>query len=135
MDYQELCGKIEKTISNIRFAGVINNKGSLVAGGMIGSVKPLEDTKKDEMLFMELALRVRMRGEFNEELGTVRFSLSYRDNLIIMSFPMGNDVLLVTMDKSDTFDKIPFQILSFPLKMFLWLKLKTYNELLTNHLA
>ena len=111
MDYQELCGKIEKTISNIRFAGVINNKGRLVAGGMIGSVKPLEDTKKDEMLFMELALRVRMRGEFNEELGPVRFSLSYRDKLIIMSFPMGNDVLLVTMDKSDTFDKIPFQIL------------------------
>ena len=80
MDYQDLCGKIEKTISNIRFAGVINNKGRLVAGGMIGSVKPLEDTKKDEMLFMELALRVRMMGEFNEELGPVRFSLSYRDN-------------------------------------------------------
>jgi len=60
---------------------------------------------------MELALRVRMRGEFNEELGPVKFSLSYRDKLIIMSFPMGNDVLLVTMDKSDTFDKIPFQIL------------------------
>ena len=52
-----------------------------------------------------------MRGEFNEELGPVKFSLSYRDKLIIMSFPMGNDVLLVTMDKSDTFDKIPFQIL------------------------
>ena len=61
---------------------------------------------------MVLALRVRMRGEFNEELGPVRFSLSYRDKLIIMSFPMGNDVLLVTMDKSDTFDKIPFQILN-----------------------
>ena len=111
MDYQELCGKIEKSVSNIRFAGVINNKGRLVAGGMIGSVKPLEDTKKDEMLFMELALRVRMRGEFNEELGPVKFSLSYRDKLIIMSFPMGNDVLLVTIDKTEKFDQIPFKIL------------------------
>ena len=111
MDYQELCGKIEKSVSNIRFAGVINNKGRLVAGGMIGSVKPLEDTKKDEMLFMELALRVRMRGEFNEELGPVKFSLSYRDKLIIMSFPMGNDVLLVTIDKTEKFDQVPFKIL------------------------
>jgi len=111
LDYQELCGKIEKSVSNIRFAGVINNKGRLVAGGMIGSVKPLEDTKKDEMLFMELALRVRMRGEFNEELGPVKFSLSYRDKLIIMSFPMGNDVLLVTIDKTEKFDQIPFKIL------------------------
>jgi len=111
LDYQELCGKIEKSVSNIRFAGVINNKGRLVAGGMIGSVKPLEDTKKDEMLFMELALRVRMRGEFNEELGPVKFSLSYRDKLIIMSFPIGNDVLLVTIDKTEKFDQIPFKIL------------------------
>ena len=78
---------------------------------MIGSVKPLEDTKKDEMLFMELALRVRMRGEFNEELGPVKFSLSYRDKLIIMSFPIGNDVLLVTIDKTEKFDQIPFKIL------------------------
>jgi len=111
LDYQELCEKIEKSVSNIRFAGVINNKGRLVAGGMIGSVKPLEDTKKDEMLFMELALRVRMRGEFNEELGPVKFSLSYRDKLIIMSFPIGNDVLLVTIDKTEKFDQIPFKIL------------------------
>jgi len=111
LDYQELCGKIEKSLNNIRFAGVINNKGRLVAGGMIGSVKPLEDTKKDEMLFMELALRVRMRGEFNEELGPVKFSLSYREKLIIMSFPMGNDVLLVTIDKTEKFDQVPFKIL------------------------
>jgi hypothetical protein len=111
LDYQELCGKIEKSLDNIRFAGVINNKGRLVAGGMIGSVKPLEDTKKDEMLFMELALRVRMRGEFNEELGPVKFSLSYREKLIIMSFPMGNDVLLVTIDKTEKFDQVPFKIL------------------------
>ena len=111
MDYQELCGKIEKSLNNIRFAGVINNKGRLVAGGMIGSVKPLEDIKKDEMLFMELALRVRMRGEFNEELGPVKFSLSYREKLIIMSFPMGNDVLLVTIDKTEKFDQVPFKIL------------------------
>ena len=111
MDYQELCGKIEKSLPNIRFAGVINNKGRLVAGGMIGSVKPLEDAKKDEMLFMELALRVRMRDEFNEELGPVKFSLSYREKLIIMSFPMGNDILLVTIDKTEKFDQIPFKIL------------------------
>ena len=60
---------------------------------------------------MELALRVRRRGEFNEELGPVKFSLSYREKLIIMSFPMGNDVLLVTIDKTEKFDQVPFKIL------------------------
>ena len=71
----------------------------------------MEDTKKDEMLFMELALRVKMRSEFDGELGKVKFSLSFREKLIVMSFPLKNDVLLVTMDKRMSFDKIPFKIL------------------------
>ena len=78
---------------------------------MVSSKKPLEDIKKDEMLFMELALRVKMRSEFDDELGKVKFSLSFREKLIVMSFPLKNDVLLVTMDKRMSFDKIPFKIL------------------------
>ena len=111
MDEDELCTKVSKIDPKIRFSGLINNKGRLVAGGMVGSVKSLEDEKEDEMLFMELALRVKMRSEFNDELGKVKFSLSFREKLIVMSFPLKNDVLLVTMDKRMSFDKIPFKIL------------------------
>jgi len=109
--YDELCERIKKIDPKVRFAGVINSKGRLVSGGMVSSKKPLEDTKKDEMLFMELALRVKMRSEFDSELGKVKFSLSFREKLIVMSFPLKNDVLLVTMDKRMSFDKIPFKIL------------------------
>ena len=111
MKYDELCECAKKVDPKVRFAGVINSKGRLVAGGMVSSKKPLEDIKKDEMLFMELALRVKMRSEFNDELGKVKFSLSFREKLIVMSFPLKNDVLLVTMDKRMSFDKIPFKIL------------------------
>ena len=79
MDENELCAKVSKTDSKIRFAGLINNKGRLVAGGMVGSVKSLEDEREDEMLFMELALRVKMRQEFDQDFGKVNSSLSYRE--------------------------------------------------------
>ena len=111
MKYDELCERIKKIDPKVRFAGVINSKGRLVSGGMVSSKKPLEDTKKDEMLFMELALRVKMRSEFDGELGKVKFSLSFREKLIVMSFPLKSDVLLVSMDKRMSFDKIPFKIL------------------------
>ena len=62
------------------------------------------------MLYMELALRVKMRQEFDADFGHVHFSLSYREKLIVMSFPMGKDVLLVSMDKRKSFDEIPFKI-------------------------
>jgi len=111
MKYDELCERIKKVDPKIRFAGVINSKGRLVSGGMVSSKKPLEDTKKDEMLFMELALRVKMRSEFDDDLGKVKFSLSFREKLIVMSFPLKNDVLLVSMDKRMSFDTIPFKFL------------------------
>ena len=64
------------------------------------------------MMFMELALRVRMRHEFDQEFGEVHFSMSYRDRVIVMSFPLTNDdVLLISCEKSIDFGKLPFQIL------------------------
>ena len=78
---------------------------------MVSSKKALEDEKKDEMLFMELALRVKMRSEFDSELGKVKFSLSLREKLIVMSFPIKNDVLLVSMERKTQFEKIAFNIL------------------------
>ncbi len=34
MDYENMCALVQKIDSKIRFAGVINSKGRLVAGGM-----------------------------------------------------------------------------------------------------
>ena len=40
---QKLCDAIFALNPNIRFAGVVNNMGTLVAGGMRQSVKSMED--------------------------------------------------------------------------------------------
>ena len=111
MDYEKLCESAKKADSKIRFAGLINSRGRLIAGGMVSSKKALEDEKKDEMLFMELALRVKMRSEFDDELGKVKFSMSLREKLIVMSFPIKNDVLMVSMERKTKFEQIAFSIL------------------------
>jgi len=111
MDYENMCALIQKIDTKIRFAGVINSKGRLVAGGMAPSKKRLGDRKRDEMLYMELALRVKMRREFDDDLGKVKFSMSFREKLIVMSFPIENDVLMVSMERKTQFEKISFKIL------------------------
>ena len=111
MDYENLCAIVQKIDSKVRFAGVINSKGRLIAGGMISSKKRLGDRKRDEMLYMELALRVKMRREFDDDLGSVKFSMSFREKLIVMSFPMENDVLMVSMERKTKFEQIAFNIL------------------------
>ena len=111
MDYENLCTLVQKIDPKIRFAGVINSKGRLVAGDMAPSKKRLGDRKRDEMLYMELALRVKMRSEFDDDLGKVKFSMSFREKLIVMSFPVENDVLMVSMESKTKFEQIAFSIL------------------------
>jgi len=111
MDYENICTLVQKIDSKIRFAGVINSKGRLVAGGMVPSKTRLGDRKRDEMLYMELALRVKMRREFDDDLGKVKFSMSFREKLIVMSFPMRDDVLMVSMERKTKFEQIAFSIL------------------------
>ena len=116
---EKICQKIVKLDPKMRSARIINSRGHLVAGGMKKGLQSLEAQKQDEMMFMELALRVRMRHEFDKEFGHVHFSMSYRDKVIVMSFPLANDdVCLVSSEKELDFGKIPFKILKLlePLK-------------------
>lgn len=96
----------------IRFVGIINERGKLLAGGLREGLKPLEDPKDDEMLFMELALRVRMRKEFDKQLGPVKFAMSFREKVIVMSFSIGDSsILYVSADTKLDYGKIPSKIL------------------------
>jgi len=117
MDYENMCASIQKIDAKIRFAGVINSKGRLTAGGMVPSKTRLGDRKGDEMLYMELALRVRMRREFDDDLGKVEFSMSFREKLIVMSFPMEDDVLMVSMERKTQFENVAFEILKLVEKL------------------
>jgi hypothetical protein len=118
-ELEKICQKILKLNSKMRSARFINSRGHLTAGGMKDGVFSLEAQKQDEMMFMELSLRVRMRHEFDKEFGIVHFSMSYRDKVIVMSFPLTNDdVMLVSCEKEIDFGKISFKILKIiePLK-------------------
>ncbi len=112
MDSEKVCQKVMLIDTKMRSARIINNRGHLVAGGMIKGMMALEDEKQDEMMFMEIALRVRMRHEFDKEFGPVSFSLSYREKVIIYSFPLPDEnVLLVSSNTDANFGKIPFEVL------------------------
>ena len=118
-ELEKICQNIINLDPLLRSARIINSRGHLVAGGMKKGMLSLESQKQDEMMFMELALRVRMRHEFDEEFGEVHFSMSYRDKVIVMSFPLANDdVLLVSSEKEADFGKNAFKILKLitPLK-------------------
>jgi len=110
--FEKFCKKILEFDSTIRFAGIISDRGKLVAGGFRNGITPFIEERDHEIAFMEVALRIKMRNEFNEKLGRVNFTISDRERIIVMSMPLGNFVLYLSAEKN--FDlKTPHKILKF----------------------
>ena len=109
-DYEAVCDAVLGLDPKIRFAGVISGRGRLVAGGMRENVEPLESEKDDEMIFMELALRVKMRKEFDRQLGPVRFAMAARERALAISVPVGDDILYVVAEPDTDHAELPGRI-------------------------
>ncbi|MGH1521339.1 MAG: DUF6659 family protein [Nitrosopumilus sp.] len=110
-DYTKICNSILAIDSKIRFAGVINERGRLVGGGMRENVEPLENEKDDEMIFMELALRVKMRKEFDKQLGPVNFAMASRKRALVISVIINEDILYVVSEPDTDYGILPKKIL------------------------
>jgi len=99
---QKICNDIFALNPNIRFAGIVNKMGTLVAGGMRQSIKPMENEVDSSKLYLESALRSEMRKDFDKEFGKTIYSFSEREKIKIASFPLHNDNLLrVSIEKQE----------------------------------
>lgn len=95
----------------IRFAGLINKMGRLVAGGFKAGITPLEDDAERQKMYMELALRVSMRKDFDYSLGPVKYTASRREKAVVMSFPINSNVLLISAEPNVDIDKTANKIM------------------------
>jgi Family of unknown function (DUF6659) len=99
--------------SEIRFAGLLDPMGNLIAGGFRNGIKPLKDESERKKMFIEAVLRVRTRQDFDFNLGPVRYAASRRDNVVMMTFPvLDNHVLFVSAEPSVEIDKIARKIMN-----------------------
>lgn len=95
----------------IRFAGIVNRMGRLVAGGFKKGVMPLVDKDELQKLYLELTLRVSMRHEFDDRLGPVKYSASYREKALVLSFLLDSNILLISTYPGINIDKTASKIM------------------------
>jgi hypothetical protein len=62
-------------------------------------------------MYLELALRVSMRQEFDYCLGPVKYSTSRREKVTLLSFPIGSNILLVSAEPTVQTDIIAGKIM------------------------
>src|ERR671932_63059 len=94
--FQKLCESIFALSSGLRFVGVIDRMGKLVAGGMRKGVRSLE--LDSEKLYLEFALRSEMRKDFDAEFGKTIYSFSEREKIKFAVFPLNsNHILMISI--------------------------------------
>ena len=97
---EEIAKRISSLSRYVRFAGVINSKGGLVAYARRADLKPLLNQNKTRNQFSHLAVQRGMVAEFNRQLGRVRFLWEERQKVQTISFGLGRNTVWVSIDKN-----------------------------------
>ena len=99
-DINELCNEIFKIHDKIRFVGIIDQMGKLIAGDMKKGLSPLERGDGSIRLYLGYAINNILRRDFDDVFGKVLYTFSERERIKLVTIPVGDNLLLVSMDKS-----------------------------------
>lgn len=96
----------------IRFAGILDMMGNLVAGHFKDGIIPLKDENDRKKMFIEAVLRIRTRQEFDENLGPVAYAAARRKKIVILTFLLDDKVLFVSAEPDVNIDEIAKKIMN-----------------------
>ena len=110
-EYELKCQAILEDVE-IRFAGLLDESGAILAGGRKQGMDIRLTEEQLQSVCKELASRVAKRKKLNVELGHVKYSASRREHVVIMSFPIYEKVIMVVAESNINIDRFAFRIIS-----------------------
>jgi len=105
--YDDKCERLLQE-DEVRFAGIINEQGTLISGGFKKGLVPLEGDEKKLKSFMEFVSSISIRKEFDESLGPINYLAARRDKAVLVSFPfpVSKIILLISANPSVDIEKL-----------------------------
>ncbi len=96
----------------VRFAGIIDESGKLLAGGFKPGVSPLEKDKEKFNQFMDRVIEISLRQEHKGTLGELNYVACRRDKVVLVSFPfpISRHLLLVSAEPNVNIEKLADKI-------------------------
>ena len=96
----------------IRFAGIIDEKGKLLAGGFKPGISPLEKDKEKFKRFLDRVIEISLRTENEGALGKLNYVACRRNKVVLISFPfpISRNLLLVSAETNVNIEKLATKI-------------------------
>jgi hypothetical protein len=98
MDFAKLCEQIFTMNKDIRYVGVIDDAGLLVAGGMRKGLDSMTEQDNDEVYLAQTALRKSMRERFDNTMGRAKFAYVERQKISMLTFYMEKNILIISVE-------------------------------------
>jgi hypothetical protein len=83
-----LCKEIQQLDNSIRFVGIANNLGSLVATAYRNGLTPLMDKQETSHYAIQAVLRAATREDFESKIGRLVYSIGKYERLIRATIPI-----------------------------------------------
>lgn len=107
-----LCERIVKLDPQIRFVGIVNSKGEVVEGGYQEGVEPLLDGQDEQIMYMHSLSNMALLHNLSDKLGNVKYSLIEHQKVVLVTFPLNNDILCLSISSGADVEKIKNTIIA-----------------------
>lgn len=108
----KLCDTITKLDRNIRFVGIVNDKGEVIEGGFQDGVEPLLEGSDEQEMYTNSLTNMALLKNYSDRLGKVKYTLTEHQKIAMMTFPLDNGILCLSVYSKDTnVDKLKNTIL------------------------
>lgn len=96
----------------MRFCGLINKDGVMVAGGYKRGVERLEKDQEEFDNFLKRVIEITLHKEPEETLGELNYVCCRRDKVVLISFPfpVSDHILLVSAKPSVNIEELALKI-------------------------
>ncbi|MDF2767584.1 MAG: hypothetical protein K0S91_419 [Nitrososphaeraceae archaeon] len=98
MDFAKLCEEVFALHDDIRYAGIIDDTGTLIAGGLRIGLDSMTEQDNDELYLAQTAIRKSMRQRFDNTMGKARFAYVEREKISMLTFYMDKNILVVSIE-------------------------------------
>jgi len=101
-----LSDKIIKLDRNIRFVGIVNSRGEVVEGGFQEGIEPLLNETDEQQMYVQSLWNLTALQSYSDKLGRVRYSATEHEKVTLMTFPLNDDILCLSVSPKANVNKI-----------------------------
>ena len=118
MDYDDLCNKILKSDSKVRFAGICDETGEIRYGGSRKGLRNVLTPEETKRSLLQALSRWKLRDELSAKTGKGKYAMAEYEKMKRITVPLDEThLLLVTTDVDANHARIIEEILKLKTRL------------------